>query len=259
MSIESKPVGIDTIPLLWYGEFGAIMTFSDPRIFSQPERIFPASLRVNSESRTETLHYYSSISLSNAFEDLPDCPKHCLNWGLDCFLISKLLGATAPHQDMYQKWLDYLGSRGKGGLAKLQYLEVRGCWGHRESTPDHRYEVQNEQLHPGARVAVILPLIKFILGLTGLQLVLLTWHIRAGSIQALRSLLKLEEFRAMMQEALERHKDNFVDGRAPVVQIRYRDKEEELYVYPPPDAIKDLRRRTCGNVGQLGRRPWRRT
>lgn len=215
MSFDGKQVCID-IPVieLWYENIGAILPFS------KADRIFPVSLRVNAESRTETLRHYSFVSVSDVFEDLPGWPKHCLNLGLDCFFVIKQLWASASHQKRQEKWLDYLDSTGKGGLAKLKHLEVKEFyWDHKKYTPDHRYEVQNEQLRPGTTYAFMLPLMKLILRLNGLQVLCLTWH-KALTMQARQTFLKLDESRAMMQEFLERHQDNFVGGRAPEVQIR---------------------------------------
>lgn len=235
-------VGIDIFPP-WYKSLEAIMPFSETLTISQTERIFPVSLRVNAESRAETMRHYSFVSLSDAFEDMPGWPKHCLNLGLDSISVSKPLCAIASLQDMYQKWLNYLDSTGKGGLAMLKHLEVRDFdWGGEDSTPDHRYEVQNEQLRPGTTDPFMLPLMKFILRLTGLQVLCLTWDTTAYFSRLPQNLLKLDESRAMMQEFLERHKDNFVGGRAPEVQIRYWDEKQELYVYPAPKAMKDLQR-----------------
>ena len=226
MSFESKQVGID-----------AILLGSETPTLKETERIFPVSLRVNAESRAETMLHYSFVSLSDAFEDLPGLPKHCVNLGLDCLFVSKEC-VTADLVDMYPKWLDYLDFTGKDGLAKIKDLEVKEFyWDHNKSIPDHRYEVQNGQLCPGTAYAVMLPLLRFILRLTGLQVLYLTWH-RPSSMYP-REKWKLEESRAIMQEFVERHKDNFVDGRAPEVQLRYWNQREERYVYPAPKALKD--------------------
>ncbi|PMD17275.1 hypothetical protein NA56DRAFT_662266 [Hyaloscypha hepaticicola] len=191
MSFESKEFGIDILPP-WYKSLEAIMPFSETPTISQTERIFPASLRVNAESRAETMRHYSFVSLSDAFEDLPSLPKYCLNLGLDCL------------------FLNYLDSIGKGSLATLKHLEVKDFdWGGEDSTPDHRYEVQNEQLRPGTTDPSMLLLMKFILRLTGLQVLCLTWDTTAYFSVLPRNLLKLDESRAMIQEFLGRHKDNF--------------------------------------------------
>jgi hypothetical protein len=239
MSFECKRFCIDILPP-WYKIVEEIMPFSESLTLNHTERIFPVSLRVNTESRAETMQHCSFVSLSDVFDDLPGLPKRYLNLGLDCLFISKELCSSPSLQDMYQKWLNDLEVTGKGGLARVKDLEVKEFrWDQSKSTPDHRYEVRNEQLRPGTEDAVILPLLKFILRLIGLQVLCLTWHIPLV-MHAHQKSLKLEESRAMMQEFLERHKDNFVGGRVPEVQIRYWNMKQERYVYQAPNSRKDL-------------------
>ena len=122
----------------------------------------------------------------------------------------------------------------------MKDLEVKDFrWDQSKSAPDHRYEVQNEQLRPGSEGAVMLPFLKFILRLTGLQVLCLTWH-RPLFMDVRQRSMKLDESRVMMQEFLKRHKDNFVGGSVPEVQIRYWNKKQQHYVYQAPIGRKDL-------------------
>ncbi len=148
--------------------------------------------------------------------------------GLDCLFVSKLLCAGALLQNKYQEWLNYLESTGKRGLTSIKHLEVKEFdWGGRYFTFGHRYEVQNERLPQGIIKPCMLPLMKFMLRLTALRVLSLTWN-GTLAIQARQQCLKMDESRAMKQEFLGRHKVNFVGGKAPEVQIRYWDEKQEL-------------------------------
>jgi hypothetical protein len=243
MSFEGKDVGLDIYPL-WEENHSD----TDPKWAVQPRRVFPVSLWVSKESREETSRHYSIVSFGDVFDKYHGLPSICTNFGLDSFVISKILAlngvrpAKPNREDMCDKWLTHLDSAGNGGLQRVQHLEITQFhWGHSDGflriiLDQYRHEVQKEEISPGqVGSPLVLPLLKVILRFTDLKVLCLTWLSTCPIMDTPDELWTLEDCRKNMQDFVDRHKDIYVGGKAPKVRVRYWNKEEGHYVYSAPE------------------------
>ncbi|KAE9370211.1 hypothetical protein N431DRAFT_442072 [Stipitochalara longipes BDJ] len=240
LSFEGKEVGVDVYPL-WEEEHPG----SDPHWSKQPPRVFPVSLWVNKESRTETLRHYRIISLGDVFDKYKNIPSICVNFSIDTFVMSKVLAVNSGRryngEDMNNTWLVHLDSIGNNGLQRVQSLEIRNFhWGHLSRDLDvlarYRYEVQHEQLRPGERAGpLLLPLLKTIQRFTGLKVLCLTWQIICPVMAERDGAKTLEDCRTRMQAFVDRHKEIFAGDKAPEVKMRCWNKKANCYVYSVPN------------------------
>jgi hypothetical protein len=111
MTFKQQHVGID-IQKLW-----ELYTPEYRREGEKPMRpIFPASLHVNHESRTETLRYYCILPRTEPRTGPSAHHPVCLNPSLDSCYLSLTLASHVTFNKFYTAWLSNLDSEAPGGL-----------------------------------------------------------------------------------------------------------------------------------------------
>jgi hypothetical protein len=182
--------------------------------------IFPVALHVSRESRTETLRHYCIIFTSDHVITRTAPPPICLNLSLDTGVFNFHLVGGIKHSEQYTAWLSKLGSAAREGLSAVEELEISNIWWFAWD----KLAVEQEQLNivGGISLPHYILVLRLILRFTSLKKICFTWdgtirhHKRRASLYRTR----MKECREIIEAFMDRHKKNFVGGRAPEVKVR---------------------------------------